>query len=310
MSCHPNRIVRITYPKNCCPEVNDSQQLLYNGPALACVDVQTNQTFNDAIKEIDTLICNTLNSLTTTTSTTTQFVPSSMCFSFDGESPGGPYICTLEPAGGLYNSKLYYIVLEPDCTTPLNLGDGILHVYFNTAPGLYQNKWVFGLLGDPLRINQYLDLNVAPDYPIGISGSFDTQPPTNSGTWKGGNDENPQWFITSSILECPTPTNICFTHTGEGFPVVSCIVSPEPGLVNGKLYYKAVEDDCVTPFNNYYVWFSTSAPYINQWVMSPLNNTTNANSYLPVSSSANYPIGNWTIINTSENFVSNSALNC
>jgi hypothetical protein len=70
MSCS-DRIIYITYPKDCSPEVNDSQQLLYNGPALACIDVQTNQTLNDAIKEIDTFICQTLNSLTTTTSTTT-----------------------------------------------------------------------------------------------------------------------------------------------------------------------------------------------------------------------------------------------
>ena len=71
MSCHSDRIVRITYPKNCTPEVDDSQQLLYNGPALACIDVQTNQTLNDAIKEIDAFICQTLNELNNTTTTTT-----------------------------------------------------------------------------------------------------------------------------------------------------------------------------------------------------------------------------------------------
>lgn len=71
MSCYPNKIVRVTYPKSCCPEVDDSQQLLYNGPALECINVQTNQTLNEAIKEIDAFICNTLNSLTTTTTSST-----------------------------------------------------------------------------------------------------------------------------------------------------------------------------------------------------------------------------------------------
>ena len=74
MSCHSNKIVRVTYPKNCCPEIDDSQQLLYTGPALPCIEVQTNQTLNDAIKEIDALICNTLNNLTTTTTTSSTTV--------------------------------------------------------------------------------------------------------------------------------------------------------------------------------------------------------------------------------------------
>jgi hypothetical protein len=178
MSCHSNIIVRVTYPKNCCPEVNDSQQLLYNGPALECVDVQTNQAFNEAIKEIDALICQTLDSLTTA---------------------------------------------------------------------------------------------------------------------------------------------ICFTHTGEGFPIVNCNVAPEPGLVNGKLYYKAVINDCVTQFNlgnpaiPYYVWFSTSGTYTNQWVLSPLNDSSPENtlSYLPTSSSSSYPIGAWTITGVSgEYLITNSALTC
>jgi hypothetical protein len=69
--CCSDRIVRVTYPKKCCPEINDSQQLTYPGPALACITVQTGQTLNSAIKEIDTLICNTLNSLTTTTTSST-----------------------------------------------------------------------------------------------------------------------------------------------------------------------------------------------------------------------------------------------
>lgn len=90
MSCS-DRIVRVTYPKNCSPEVNDSQQLLYNGPALPCIDVQTNQTFNDAIKEIDELICQTLNNLTTSTSSTT--TSTTTCYTKE---------CFFSPGGGAF----------------------------------------------------------------------------------------------------------------------------------------------------------------------------------------------------------------
>jgi hypothetical protein len=419
MSCHSNKIVRVTYPKNCCPEVDDSQQLIYPGPALPCIDVQTNQTFNDAVKELDTLLCNAIQELfeckqiclsvgletgevsltiqstgaingkpsyenisigelntidikwsntnnewefylddelvytldsecyfpipdannwvcvadaetclqiisistyegVCTTTTTTTIPPSSICFSFGGEGLGEPYLCTIQPESGLANGRLYYKMLQPDCVTPWEPSPGeTIYIYFNVSPGLYQNKWVMGLLLEPLRINQYLDLDVPPDYPIGISGVYATQPPTNSGTWKGGNDETDQWFIGSSVLECPEPVDICFTHTKEASPIVSCNVSPEPGLVNGKLYYKAVNDDCVTQFTSgvpaipYYVWFSTSGTYINKWVVSPLyDNGIDVTSYLPVSSSPDYPIGEWTIVNPDIYFITNSALTC
>jgi len=123
MSCHSDRIVRITYPKNCCPEVDDSQQLLYNGPALACIDVQTNQTLNDAIKEIDTLLCNAQNSLieccntTTTTSsstststtTSTTTINPTICFNYIIEG-GNNFSETISPgvSPALYNGKVWY----------------------------------------------------------------------------------------------------------------------------------------------------------------------------------------------------------
>lgn len=177
MSCS-DRIVRVTYPKNCCPEVDDSQQLLYNGPALQCINVQTNQAFNEAIKEIDALICKTIDDV----------------------------------------KKL----------------------------------------------------------------------------------------------------NVCFTMNGEGFGGFSCIISPEPNLLNGKPYYKALIDDCVTqweggPGEFYYIWWSNSGTFTNKWVVSPLNNASAGNvyCYLSDSSSSVNPIGAWSITDiSSQYFVTNSNFNC
>jgi hypothetical protein len=76
MSNCQNKIVTITYPKNCCPDkVNSSNELLYNGPALPCVDVQTGESFNAAVKQIDELLCELINELTTTTTSTTTIAP-------------------------------------------------------------------------------------------------------------------------------------------------------------------------------------------------------------------------------------------
>ena len=54
MSCSSNKVI---YPSNNCPEVTDSEQLLYNGPALSCINVQTNNPLNDIFKKINNLFC-------------------------------------------------------------------------------------------------------------------------------------------------------------------------------------------------------------------------------------------------------------
>lgn len=64
MYCHSNKIVRVTYPRNCQPELNESNDLIYSGPPLACIDGQTNASFNSIIKNLDNLLCETINKLT------------------------------------------------------------------------------------------------------------------------------------------------------------------------------------------------------------------------------------------------------
>ena len=54
MSCSTNKV---TYPKDSCPKIDDSKQLLYNGPALSCINVQTNSKLNDVFKKINDLFC-------------------------------------------------------------------------------------------------------------------------------------------------------------------------------------------------------------------------------------------------------------
>lgn len=54
MSCSTNKV---TYPKDSCPKIDDSKQLLYNGPALSCINVQTNNSLNDILKKINDLFC-------------------------------------------------------------------------------------------------------------------------------------------------------------------------------------------------------------------------------------------------------------
>jgi hypothetical protein len=114
--------------------------------------------------------------------------------------------------------------------------------------------------------------------------------------------------------ECliPTPSNICFTVESEGSGgVFSCTVAPETGLINGRPYYKAVLSDCLTQFevnSPVYIWFSTSGDFVNQWVVSELNNATFGNVFSYIEFNSNFhPIGNWNILETNY-FISNSTL--
>ena len=99
---------------------------------------------------------------------------------------------------------------------------------------------------------------------------------------------------------------------GEAFGAFQCTIIPEVGLINGKPYYKAVSDDCTTPYapdvEPVYIWFSTSGDYVNQWVVSELYNATIGNVYSYISSVAqDYPIGTWEVI-ADQFFVYNSSL--
>lgn len=126
MSCHSNRIVRVTYPKNCCPEVDDSQQLIYPGPALPCIDVQTNQTFNDAVKELDTLLCNAIQEL---------FECKQICLSFFVEA--NSYTVTIQSTGVVNGKPAYENIPVGD------FGDEISVKWSNT-----NNEWEFYINGD------------------------------------------------------------------------------------------------------------------------------------------------------------------
>jgi hypothetical protein len=97
------------------------------------------------------------------------------------------------------------------------------------------------------------------------------------------------------------PGDICFTLGTEGFGPYTCSISPA-GTYNGKNYYIMVGPDCVTPYdrfiapNAWTVWYSTGNGYVDQWVLSEgLNQYLYVQSYLPVSSSPDVPLGNWVL---------------
>lgn len=94
---------------------------------------------------------------------------------------------------------------------------------------------------------------------------------------------------------------ICFNLGIEAVGPYTCSISPA-GTYNGKDYYIMVAPDCVTPYNLaiapkvWTVWYSTGNGYVNQWVLSEgLNQYLAVQSYLPVSSSPDVPLGNWVI---------------
>jgi hypothetical protein len=227
MSCS-DRIVRVTYPKNCSPEVDDSQQLLYNGPALSCIDVQTNQTLNDAIKEIDQLICQTLNNLTTSTSSTTtstttcytkecffslgggafeilpppppkgcefgpiefEIVCEFLCFTILIEA--GPQVLTMPEGGtGTYNGRPYYLLLP-------NYASNASAIYWTGTQWAITPKW---------------NTDKAPDYIL----PFDIPYPISIGT---------DWIMAPGGVEAVGVFSItegsCSTTTSTTSTPVSC----------------------------------------------------------------------------------------
>jgi hypothetical protein len=97
------------------------------------------------------------------------------------------------------------------------------------------------------------------------------------------------------------PGNICFNLGIEAVGAYTCSISPA-GTHNGKDYYIMVAPDCVTPYNAqiapnvWTVWYSTGNGYVDQWVLSEgLDQYLYVQSYLPVSSSPDVPLGNWVI---------------
>jgi hypothetical protein len=195
MSCS-DRIVRVTYPKDCTPEVDDSQQLLYNGPALACIDVQTNQTLNDAIKEIDALLCDAQNSLieccntTTTTSSSTSTPPTTtLCFGLALGSDGGGFGPTNVPITGNttpINGRPAYTFTEPN-------GPVTSTLYYTGTAWVYE--WPFG--------------SPDPNWSFTIPGSTGLQYPPEFGS-----------FSTECFLSVPNA--LCYLSYGECLPISDC----------------------------------------------------------------------------------------
>jgi hypothetical protein len=108
-----------------------------------------------------------------------------------------------------------------------------------------------------------------------------------------------KYTITKNAIALPG--NICFNLGIEAFGPYTCSISPA-GTYNGKNYYIMVAPDCVTPYSSqiapqvWTVWYSTGNGYVNQWVLSEaLNQYLYVQNYLPVSSSPNFPLGNWVI---------------
>jgi hypothetical protein len=108
-----------------------------------------------------------------------------------------------------------------------------------------------------------------------------------------------KYNITENAIALPG--NICFNLGIEAFGPYTCSISPA-GTYNGKNYYIMVAPDCVTPYSSqiapevWTVWYSTGNGYVNQWVLSEaLNQYLYVQNYLPVSSSPNFPLGNWVI---------------
>lgn len=108
-----------------------------------------------------------------------------------------------------------------------------------------------------------------------------------------------KYTITENAIALPG--DICFNLGVEEVGPYTCSISPA-GTYNGKNYYIMVGPDCVTPYDRFIapnvwtVWYSTGNGYVNQWVLSEgLNQYVYVQWYLPVSSSPNFPLGNWVI---------------
>jgi hypothetical protein len=114
MSCS-DRIVRVKYPKGCLPEPNESNGLIYSGPPLACIDGQSDTAFSDIIKNLDTLLCETIDKLRATTTTTTTLCLNNECW-YNGGIVTRKYLCVSIKGGGrtfaqpasVFNSKPRY----------------------------------------------------------------------------------------------------------------------------------------------------------------------------------------------------------
>lgn len=153
MSCS-NSIINIKYPNDCYSS-GSCQELIYDGPPLSCIDVQTDTYINEIIKNLDSLICETLDGLKTTTTTTTTI----QCF-YNGGTSTRSYLClgigeiimntTIEPSF-IYNGKPRYQVPDPNF--------GIDIQWSNT-----NNRWEFYVSGTEVN-GLYAVLNTTSLFP-------------------------------------------------------------------------------------------------------------------------------------------------
>lgn len=178
-------INQIYYPKGCLPDdIEGSNQLLYKGPALSCIDVSTGTEFNDIIKDLDQKLCDLIDSLTTTTTTTT--VAEYICFAFELEGSGPVITVQLPSAGNIppVDGKPAYDFSSTFGNTASVYWDGIRWVYYNTdLGGVFQT------------------LNTSSDYPI----SDNINPPL----WNPScnNCDFTQTLVSSVFGPCPTTTS-------------------------------------------------------------------------------------------------------
>jgi uncharacterized protein (TIGR02145 family) len=259
MSCQNYKVKSTS--SNCIPDdALTTGNFLYNGAPLSCLDIQTGTVLNDAIKEIDALICQTLNNLTTTTTTssststttsTTTIASQEICVAQGYEAVGeGLFISTTNlPQPTLFNNKVWYQLIDN------GLGNNVGSIYWSIA----LNAWVASgsLIPNTPDVNVYqiLDNN---DNPLPISDSTYQwesfiDPPFSCESGGGA-------ICSTSLGSCP-PVDICFTVTREIPGFCSVTVSSEPTYFNDRVWYKIVGTSCAGVIDLVY-WSSD----LNKWV--------------------------------------------
>ena len=225
-----------------------------------------------------------------------------------GQSPCGTNV--ILSSNVLYNGPVLDCIIAEPCDTLNVILQKIDEIICNLLTQINSlniqvnniTQQIININGDIININNTLD----------VCCNVTTTTSTSSSTTTTSTTLAPTTTTTTTTI-----ASMCFYMGGEtsGDPY-SCTIEPEAGLVNGKPYYKLLLPDCTTPFLNpgdepVYVWFSTSGDYVNQWVVSELNNATFGNVYSYISSVVqDYPVGDWEIIGD-QFFVSDSTIgNC
>jgi hypothetical protein len=278
---------------SCNTKCTSSTCYCYTGLNLPCINVLTNESLTDIVQKIEYELCLLLGQITTTTTssssstttTTTTTAQEFICFCIFGEAIGCWYTVQLPLLGNapFQNGRPVYNFTG-------EVGEVIDSVYYDGEQWIYTSEEIAPIL-QPLLSSSY--------YPIG--------------TYSEWGDATITGFMYSSTLGSCPPINICFSMGGEANGDYFCTVEPEVGLINGKPYYKLLLPDCTTQWVGFdepvYIWFSTSGDYVNQWVVSELNNATIGNVYSYISSGGigSYPIGTWEVL-TDQIFVYNSLI--